>query len=71
MTKWICNPSTDPDKHRDPAPKSALPVITFNNTATVHINGEDIRAVHFPHGHTDGDAERDDVHVANPTVDPC
>ncbi len=50
------NPSTHPDKHRDPAPKSALPVITFNNTATVHINGEDIRAVHFPHGHTDGDA---------------
>jgi cyclase len=50
------NPSTDPDKHRDPAPKTALPVITFNNTATVHINGEDIRAVHFPHGHTDGDA---------------
>ena len=42
--------------HREPAPKVALPVITFNNTATVHINGEDIRAVHFPHGHTDGDA---------------
>jgi cyclase len=50
------NPDPDPDKHRDPAPKVALPVITFNNTATVHINGEDIRAVHFPHGHTDGDA---------------
>ena len=50
------NPDPDPDKHRDPAPKVALPIITFNNTATVHINGEDIRAVHFPHGHTDGDA---------------
>jgi cyclase len=50
------NPDPNPDKHRDPAPKVALPVITFNNTATVHINGEDIRAVHFPHGHTDGDA---------------
>jgi len=33
--------------HREPAPKAALPVITFNETATVHINGEDIRAVHF------------------------
>src|SRR3954469_20335286 len=39
-----------------PAPKDALPVITFNDRATLHVNGEDIRAVHFPHGHTDGDS---------------
>ena len=39
-----------------PAPKEALPVVTFDSTATIHVNGEDIRAVHFPHGHTDGDA---------------
>jgi len=39
-----------------PAPKGALPIITFNDTATIHVNGEDIKAVHFPHGHTDGDA---------------
>lgn len=39
-----------------PAPKDALPIITFNDRATLHLNGEDIRAVHFPHGHTDGDA---------------
>ena len=38
------------------APRIALPVVTFNDTATIHVNGEDIRAVHFPHGHTDGDA---------------
>jgi cyclase len=50
------NPDPNPDNHRDPAPKVALPVITFNEIATVHINGEDIRAVHFPNGHTDGDA---------------
>src|SRR5438067_9728804 len=36
-----------------PAPKGALPVITFNDTATVHVNGEDIKAIHFPNGHTD------------------
>src|ERR1035438_9260892 len=36
-----------------PASKEALPVITFNDRATVHLNGEDIRAIHFPHGHTD------------------
>jgi cyclase len=38
------------------ASKGALPVITFDDKTTVHINGEDIRAVHFPHGHTDGDS---------------
>ena len=39
-----------------PAPKGALPVITFERDVTVHLNGEDIRALHFPAGHTDGDA---------------
>ena len=37
-------------------PKSALPIITFNDTLTLHLNGEDIRAVHFPGAHTDGDS---------------
>jgi len=39
-----------------PAEREALPIITFNDRATVHLNGEDIRAIHFPHGHTDGDS---------------
>ena len=38
------------------APKDALPIITFDQDVTVHLNGEDIRALHFPGGHTDGDA---------------
>lgn len=37
-------------------PESALPVITFDHDVTVHLNGEDIRALHFPAGHTDGDS---------------
>lgn len=41
---------------RKPAPKEALPVITFEHDVTVHLNGEDIRALHFPAGHTDGDS---------------
>lgn len=40
----------------DPAPPGALPVITFDNSLTVHINGEDIRALHYAKGHTDGDS---------------
>jgi cyclase len=39
-----------------PAPKAALPVITFEDNVTVHLNGEDVRAIHVPHGHTDGDS---------------
>src|SRR5437764_2519895 len=39
-----------------PAPKAALPIITFEHEVTVHLNGEDIRALHFPAGHTDGDS---------------
>ena len=37
-------------------PKDALPIITFDHEVTVHLNGEDIRALHFPSGHTDGDS---------------
>ncbi len=39
-----------------PADKAALPIITFEHDVTVHLNGEDIRALHFPSGHTDGDS---------------
>ena len=39
-----------------PAEKAGLPIITFEHDVTVHLNGEDIRALHFPSGHTDGDS---------------
>lgn len=39
-----------------PAPHDALPIITFDHDVTVHLNGEDIRALYFPPGHTDGDS---------------
>jgi cyclase len=38
------------------SPKEALPVITFEHDVTLHVNGEDIRALHAPSGHTDGDS---------------
>jgi cyclase len=38
------------------SPKDALPVITFGQSLSVHFNGEEIRVIHFPHGHTDGDS---------------
>jgi cyclase len=42
-------------KEEPPAPAVALPVITFEDKISVHLNGEDIRAIHFPSGHTDTD----------------
>jgi glyoxylase-like metal-dependent hydrolase (beta-lactamase superfamily II) len=40
----------------EPSPEEALPVLTFADSVSIHFNGEEIRAIHFPHSHTDGDA---------------
>jgi glyoxylase-like metal-dependent hydrolase (beta-lactamase superfamily II) len=39
-----------------PTPVSDRPSITFSDRLTLHINGADIQAIHFPHGHTDTDS---------------
>ncbi|HTP94680.1 MAG TPA: MBL fold metallo-hydrolase [Burkholderiales bacterium] len=39
-----------------PYPKVALPVITFSDRVTYHINGDDIVVLHVPPSHTDGDS---------------
>lgn len=39
-----------------PYPKFALPSITFDASTRVHFNDEEILAVHYPNGHTDGDS---------------
>ncbi len=39
-----------------PKPWEALPIITFDHDMTLHLNGEDIRVMHFPTAHTDGDS---------------
>ena len=38
-----------------PAPKSALPVITFGEDLKLHLNGQDIEALHVKNAHTDTD----------------
>ena len=38
-----------------PQPKAAWPLITFDNSVSLHFNGEEIKAMHYPNGHTDGD----------------
>lgn len=38
-----------------PYPAEALPMITYAQSISIHFNGEEIKAVHYPNGHTDGD----------------
>jgi cyclase len=39
-----------------PAAREALPILTFSQDVTIHLNGEDIHVLHYPSGHTDGDS---------------
>ena len=38
------------------SPPAALPVVTFTDAVTFHLNGDSIVATHIPPAHTDGDA---------------
>jgi glyoxylase-like metal-dependent hydrolase (beta-lactamase superfamily II) len=38
------------------APKEALPVITFDQQISFHLNGDEARVYHAPNAHTDGDS---------------
>ena len=40
----------------EPWPAGALPVVTFSESITLHLNGEPATVRHVPRGHTDGDA---------------
>jgi glyoxylase-like metal-dependent hydrolase (beta-lactamase superfamily II) len=37
-------------------PLAALPVVTFNDHVSLHMNGESVTAYHVARGHTDGDS---------------
>ncbi|RDC59942.1 hypothetical protein HME9302_01139 [Alteripontixanthobacter maritimus] len=39
-----------------PAPKAALPVVTFGQGLSMHLNGDDVRIIFTGGGHTDGDS---------------
>lgn len=41
---------------REAAPKGALPVVTFDDGLSLHLNGDHVRVRHVPRAHTDGDA---------------
>jgi len=38
-----------------PAPEKALPVVTYDNTVVLHLNGEEVKLIPVRQAHTDGD----------------
>lgn len=41
---------------RPPVTKNGLPVVTFSEDISFHLNGDTVQAIHVPHAHTDGDS---------------
>ena len=37
-------------------PPAALPVLTFTEDVTLHLNGDEVHVIHVPAAHTDGDS---------------
>ncbi len=56
VRKRLSTEQTRGGKTTPAEPKEGWPVITFDQSVSVHFNGEEIKAIHFPHGHTDGDS---------------
>ncbi len=43
-------------KPHPPVQSQALPILTFDQSLKIHLNKEEVRIVHYPRGHTDGDS---------------
>lgn len=56
VRKRMSTPQTRNGRTTPPSPAAALPVVTFANTVTLHLNGDSIHVEHVRRAHTDGDA---------------
>lgn len=55
VRKRLLDPPVVFGRKTEAYPAFALPILTYMESMSIHINGEEIRLVHFPNGHTDGD----------------
>lgn len=55
VRKRLLDPPVIFGRKTDPYPAAALPIVTYDKSMTIHVNGEEIKLVHYPGGHTDGD----------------
>lgn len=56
VRKWLSGGSVSDFGETPPAPEVAWPAVTFSDTVTFHMNGQDIHVFHPENAHTDGDA---------------
>jgi len=52
----LSTPQTMLGERIEPMPEDGWPVMTYEQGLSLRFNGEEIRIVHYPRGHTDGDA---------------
>lgn len=55
VRKRLIDPPVIFGRKTDPYPAIALPIVTYSESMSIHINGEEVKLVHYPNGHTDGD----------------
>jgi cyclase len=56
LRERLAHPNPGPDgRPGTPAPPKALPVVTYDNEVTIHVNGEDVKLIPIRAAHTDGD----------------
>ncbi len=48
-------------------PRVALPLLTFNDTVPIHLNGEEVHVFKAPNAHTDGNSI---IHFAGSLAGP-
>jgi len=56
VRKRLAEGRKEPAPAIPPQPTKVLPIITFVDKVSVHLNGEDIQAIYLRRGHTDGDS---------------
>lgn len=55
VRKRLLDPPVIFGQKTPPYPSFALPIVTYTESMSINLNGEEVRLVHFPNGHTDGD----------------
>lgn len=55
LRKHLVTKGVKTDDGMKPAPKAALPVLTFPDEISFHLNNQPANVIHVPNAHTDGD----------------
>lgn len=56
VRKRLLDPPVIFGQKTPPYASFALPIVTYTESMSLHLNGEEVRIVHYPNGHTDGDS---------------